>query len=57
MWKFHILAALDGNGLESYIDPDSEISSKFITVTEGTSSSQMINPSYAQWKRQDRLIV
>lgn len=64
--KFQIIIALEGYGLDKYLQSESTSPSKFIFVvneTENTgvassSSTQNLIPNlvYKKWKRQDRLI-
>lgn len=57
LWKFQIRAALEGNGLQAYVNEDSELPPQFLSVTEGTTVVLKENPAFLHWKRQDCLIT
>lgn len=55
LWKFPITTALEGYGLEFYLEDDPP--QKFHTSSESSSSSnRTITTKYKLWKRQDKLI-
>ncbi|XP_022156747.1 uncharacterized protein LOC111023586 [Momordica charantia] len=56
--KFQVLTAIQGHGLEQYIDSDIEPPSRFIQNGDGVTSSttQQPNPEYFHWIKQDKLI-
>lgn len=55
MWKVQIEFALEGHELESFILEDTEPPPKKIPVANDSNVTKL-NPAYAKWKKQDRLI-
>lgn len=57
LWRLQVLTALQGHGLEKFIDPDAEIPAEVIRSAEESSSTLIMNPEFTNWKRQDKLIT
>lgn len=63
VWRAQVRASIIANGLEGFINGDSQCPNRFLTETEGESSSiearrsnRRETPNFVDWKKTDKLL-
>ncbi|KAL9437330.1 hypothetical protein AB3S75_023233 [Citrus x aurantiifolia] len=63
VWRAQVRASIIANGLEGFINGDSQCPNRFLTETEGESSSiearrsnHRETPNFVDWKKTDKLL-